>query len=527
EYLRTLAPRLPVVYGRNTAPAEALPPRPVDARPVEVLSVGQAIHRKGLDVVVDAFRLLPDLACNLTIVGGGPELDALRRRAEGLANVRFLGAVPSDEVREAYRAADVVALPTRFGNFDLVLVEALGSGRATIVSSAAGAVADLCVAQRNSLVVDGHDPQPWADAIRRLVVDAPLRAALGEAGRRTIAGRWTIDHAIDAMVAGLRLGVLTRTGGGARAKRRLVIVGPLPPPYHGASVSTGLLVSSETLRRRFALAHVDISDRRCGRANIGRWPDVYRAQPAPMRAWMRFTLRRVTSMGVMGESLRGLFDGLVAAERIAVVANGTPEITLPSLPRDPQQVLFFSNLRRRKGVIESVDAAIEVLREHPQARFVFVGDWESDELERDVRARARQAGDSVEFRPSATGDDRLALFACSSMLLFPPVQPEGHPRVVLEALAAGLPVITTDRGAIAETVVDGESGYVLEHPVPSELAACVLRLLRDPQLRDRMSRAARARYLERFTQEAADGAFADWIAGLPRPRASCGRRDAV
>jgi len=590
EYLRTVAPRLPVVYGRNTAPAEALSPRPVDARPVEVLSVGQAIHRKGLDVLVDAFRLLPDLACNLTIVGGGPELDALRRRAEGLVNVRFLGAVPSDEVREAYRAADVVAFPTRFDIFGLVLVEALGSGRATIVSSAAGAVADLCVAQRNSLVVDGHDPQPWADAIRRLVVDAPLRAALGEAGRRTIAGRWTIDHAIDAMVAGLRLGVLTRTGRGARAKRRLVIVGPLPPPYHGASVSTGLLVSSETLRRRFALAHVDISDRRSGRANIGRWdlqnvsgglggavrllgrlrgrrgvvylpiaqnapaflrdslyihvaamcrwqvavhlrgsdfPDVYREQPAAMRAWMRFTLRRVTSMGVMGESLRGLFDGLVAAERIAVVANGTPEITLPSIPRDPQQVLFFSNLRRRKGVIESVDAAIEVLREHPQARFVFVGDWESDELERDVRARARQAGDSLEFRPSATGDDRLALFASSSMLLFPPVEPEGHPRVVLEALAAGLPVITTDRGAIAETVVDGESGYVLEHPVPSELAACVLRLLRDPQLRDRMSRAARARYLERFTQEAADGAFADWIAGLPRPRASWGRRDAI
>ena len=74
------------------------------------------------------------------------------------------------------------------------------------------------------------------------------------------------------------------------------------------------------------------------------------------------------------------------------------------------------------------------------------------------------------------------------MLLFPPVEPEGHPRVVLEALAAGLPVITTDRGAIAETVVEGESGFVLDHPVPDELAARVLRLLRDPELRDRMSK---------------------------------------
>lgn len=360
---------------------------------------------------------------------------------------------------------------------------------------------------------------------------------------------------------------------------RLVVVGPLPPPYHGASVSTGLLVSSETLRQRFVLEHVDISDRRDGRSNIGRWDlenvtggvggalrllvrlrgprgvvylpiaqnvpgilrdslyihvaalrrwkvavhlrgsdlgDVYRAQPAAMRLWMRFTLRRVTSMAVMGDSLRPVFDGLMPAERIAVVPNGTPEIALPELPTDPQQVLFFSNLRRRKGIIESVDAALRVLREYPTARFVFVGDWEDDELEREVRARAAQAGDQIEFRPAATGDDRLALFASSSMLLFPPVEPEGHPRVVLEALAAGLPVITTNRGAIAETVVEGESGFVLDHPVPDELAACVLRLLRDPGLRDRMSKSARSRYEQCYTLDATDAAFADWIDGLQR-----------
>lgn len=360
---------------------------------------------------------------------------------------------------------------------------------------------------------------------------------------------------------------------------RLVVVGPLPPPYHGASVSTWLLVSSETLQQRFVLEHVDISDRRDGRSNIGRWDlenvtggvggalrllvrlrgprgvvylpiaqnvpgilrdslyihvaalrrwkvavhlrgsdlgDVYRAQPALMRLWMRFTLARVTSMAVMGDSLRPVFDGLMPAERIAVVPNGTPEIALPELPTDPQQVLFFSNLRRRKGIIESVDAALRVLREHPTARFVFVGDWEDEELEREVRARAARAGDQIEFRPAATGDDRLALFASSSMLLFPPVEPEGHPRVVLEALAAGLPVITTNRGAIAETVVEGESGFVLDHPVPAELADCVLRLLRDPGLRDRMSKSARSRYEQCYTLDATDAAFADWIDGLQR-----------
>ena len=78
-------------------------------------------------------------------------------------------------------------------------------------------------------------------------------------------------------------------------------------------------------------------------------------------------------------------------------------------------------------------------------------------------------------------------------------------------MAAGLPVIATDRGAIAETVVDGECGYVLADPDPSELAERMLRLLDDPELRSSMSRAARSRYLARFTQEAADRALADWL----------------
>ena len=110
-----------------------------------------------------------------------------------------------------------------------------------------------------------------------------------------------------------------------------------------------------------------------------------------------------------------------------------------------------------------------------------------------------------------TGAEKADLLASSAFLLFPPVEPEGHPRVVLEAMASGLPVIATDRGAIAETVIDGECGYVLPDPVPSELAERMARLLDDPELRSSMGRAARDRYLARFTEAAADRALADWL----------------
>jgi glycosyltransferase involved in cell wall biosynthesis len=174
-------------------------------------------------------------------------------------------------------------------------------------------------------------------------------------------------------------------------------------------------------------------------------------------------------------------------------------------------VLFLSNLRRRKGVIEALDAAFLVLDQVPEARFVFIGDWESSELQSALRRRAEARGEQIRFLPTATGETHTAALASAGVFLFPPREPEGHPRVVLEALAAGLPVITTDRGAIAETVVHGESGFVLDDPVPEEIAQHALRLIRDPDLRERMGHAARARYLERYTQQAADSGLADWL----------------
>jgi glycosyltransferase involved in cell wall biosynthesis len=178
---------------------------------VQFLTVGRATPLKRLDVIIDAFRLLGDhLPCRLTLVGGGPELDALVARARGDPRIRFLGAVESDRVLHCYRDADAFLFPSsRADIFGLVLVEALGSGLATITAAAPGGTADLALHERNCLVVDRHDPPAWAEAIRRLVEDAPLRRRLAAAGRETVLGRWTIEHSVDAWIAGFRLALLS------------------------------------------------------------------------------------------------------------------------------------------------------------------------------------------------------------------------------------------------------------------------------------------------------------------------------
>ncbi len=359
-------------------------------------------------------------------------------------------------------------------------------------------------------------------------------------------------------------------------RRRLIVVGPLPPPLHGVAVSTSLVLGSSRLRECFDVEHVDTSDHR-PRDNVGRWDlenirlglralarlcrrlagdrgvvyvplsqnaaaflrdslfiwsahlggwkvaahlrgsdfqAFHRQSSRPLRMWMRSTLRRIDSVAVMGSTLRWVFDGLVPAERIVVVPNGTPEPGPTTASVDPDHVLFLSNLRRRKGVVEAVEAALLVRSKRPSTRFTFVGDWEDVELEKRLRARTASQNGAIVFRPSVQGREKDELLASAAVFLFPPVEPEGHPRVVLEALAAGLPVVTTDRGAIRETVVDGESGFVLDEPLPALLADRIITLLEDEGLRHRFSTGASRRYRDSFTQDQSDRTFADWLLGL-------------
>jgi glycosyltransferase involved in cell wall biosynthesis len=207
RYFRTLKPELPVVLARNSA---AIPPsreRPDRPTPVELLTVARAERGKALDVIVHAVRRRKDLDCRLTVIGDGPQLPVLKELANGDERIRFLGSLPSDQARLSFSQADVFLFPSRYDIFGLVLVEAMGSGLAAIVSEEPGAVADLCVSGVNSLIVKSGGVDDWGAALSRVIEDHEFRLSLGEAAAQTIRKRWTIEHAAEAMLAGVRLGV--------------------------------------------------------------------------------------------------------------------------------------------------------------------------------------------------------------------------------------------------------------------------------------------------------------------------------
>ena len=216
RYLKTLADDLPVVIGRNTSVAAARDAVPgIADDTVRLLTVGDlASDRKGIDMLMDALALRPGLDCQLTVEGDGRRRAELERRAREDLRVRFVGALAGAELVSLYARSDAFLFPSREDVFGLVLVEAMAAGLATAVSASPGAVGDLAAADRNCLVVERNEPREWAATIDRLVRGPELRERLGKAGRMTVAGRWTVAHAVDGMLAGLRLGLMAAPRGG-------------------------------------------------------------------------------------------------------------------------------------------------------------------------------------------------------------------------------------------------------------------------------------------------------------------------
>jgi D-inositol-3-phosphate glycosyltransferase len=181
---------------------------------IKLVVIGDlASHRKGVDVALEALRLVRDDRLRLLVVGGGRLQARLEHQAREDPRVRFLGPLRPREVSAVLADSDVLLFPTRSDIFGLTLVEAMGCEATPVVSRAAGAVDDLAVDGVNAIVIDNRDPPTWATAISKLA-DADLRSVLGGRARRTIVARWTIEHATGAMLAGLRL---SASGGPGKA----------------------------------------------------------------------------------------------------------------------------------------------------------------------------------------------------------------------------------------------------------------------------------------------------------------------
>src|SRR5258706_5676706 len=150
---------------------------------------------------------------------------------------------------------------------------------------------------------------------------------------------------------------------------------------------------------------------------------------------------------------------------------------------------MFARLLRSKGVIEYVDAARILKRRHPHSTFRLAG-WIDDNPDSVTRQELNGwiAQGTIEFL-GRLRDVRPALNECSVYVL--PSYREGTPRSVLEAMAVGRAVITTDAPGCRETVVDGDNGFLVPIKSTENLVTAMERFLLEPKLAVRMGLRSR------------------------------------
>ncbi|MEA3015974.1 MAG: hypothetical protein QOI38_696, partial [Sphingomonadales bacterium] len=157
--------------------------------------------------------------------------------------------------------------------------------------------------------------------------------------------------------------------------------------------------------------------------------------------------------------------------------------------------LMISRFLRGKGVREYGEAGVRLKREHPEAHVRLAG-WldESPDALSQAAIDAMAAG-GVECL-GKLDDVRPALAQCNVYVL--PSYREGTPRSVLEAMATGRAIVTTDAPGCRETVVQGENGFLVPPRDADALLAAMRRFVDDPALAAHMGRASRRIAEEKF-----------------------------
>ena len=179
-----------------------------------IVGVGRLDPIKGFIHLVEACRLLKERGTAFTcdIIGDGPLRDTLQQAidAAGLqAQVRLTGALPQQEVRTRINRATLFVLPSVLladGNADgipVALMEAMACG-ATAISTRVSGIPELIHHEENGLLVSPGDAAELADAMARLLGDAPLRTRLAEAARRTIVQDFDADIEAGKLLALIR-----------------------------------------------------------------------------------------------------------------------------------------------------------------------------------------------------------------------------------------------------------------------------------------------------------------------------------
>lgn len=230
----------------------------------------------------------------------------------------------------------------------------------------------------------------------------------------------------------------------------------------------------------------------------GDFPEFVESKRPLARRAIEATLRRADRILVLTEATRTFLATVVEPGSLRKLPNFVDVQPFGALPdrsrrEGPVEILFVGWILEAKGIGELLEAAECV----PEARFTIVGPADPAFLRR-IEPAVRALAERVRLLAPRPREQLLSLYREADLFVLPTWR-EGFPNVVLEAMAAGLPVVATPVGAIPDAIRNDSEGLLVEPRNPRELARALTALVRDPERRRAMGARARTRVEAEFS----------------------------
>lgn len=253
------------------------------------------------------------------------------------------------------------------------------------------------------------------------------------------------------------------------------------------------------------------------------------------KSWLRLGyLRFADGVVAVSRACARSVERFVRGGRLHVVHNGVAEETFETsegqetaglrealrLGEESLLVVSVAHICERKGQLDAVAALGELRKQELDVHLCLVGSTEREPAYvHRVREEARRSRVSERLHLLGFREDVRAILNDADVFLHTALE-DPHPRAVIEAMAAGLPVVGWSVDGVSETVVDGETGRLVELGDLEELAAGLSTLARNPEMRGKWGEEGRERARSRFSARSTARGVGAVIDGILTNRAN-------
>jgi glycosyltransferase involved in cell wall biosynthesis len=255
--------------------------------------------------------------------------------------------------------------------------------------------------------------------------------------------------------------------------------------------------------------------------------DVFPLKSGLMRALSAWTLRNADAVTVnsvaTGDAVRRVADVPMRIIPMGVdlkmfSSKGSSSGIRKKYGIDGKMILFVGRLAEKKGVSYLISALAKIKKSCPDCKLLIVGDGPDKPL-LEKQAAEQAPKDSVIFAGSIPKEKLPAFYHSADVFVLPSIvaksgDTEGLGVVLLEAIAAGVPVVASNVGGIPDIIIDKKTGLLVEQKSPEEISMAVVSLLRNPQKGESLSGAALEHVRKNYSWEKVSKDFSEIYSSL-------------